>query len=201
MGIRVACIVLGLGLASACWSATPFDGDIAGLAARSPRQIVSMQVDFVATATPQSIADLVFAEHLPGLSAFGKHYSSRATYQTFSFSFSDQGPPKEEQLARANCQTAVSSQPFSDPGPDAPLPLGARSTFMQASVVMTADQAKRWSDSHPALIEKIGRIMPLDAKQTDRSRQLMRRVLSVKTTVVGVAKLPPGCEQYMTIRQ
>ena len=32
MGIRVACIVAGLGLASVCRSATPFDGDIAALA-------------------------------------------------------------------------------------------------------------------------------------------------------------------------
>jgi hypothetical protein len=200
MGIRVACIVAGLGLASVCRSATPFDGDIAALAARAPGQIVSMQVDFVATATPQSIADLVFAEHLPGLSAFGKQYSSRATYQTFGFSFSEQGPAKEEQLERAICQTAVSSQPFSDPGPDAPLPPGARSTFIQASVIMTADQAKRWSEQRPALIDRIGRIMPLDASQTERSRQLMRRVLSVKTTVVGVARLPPGCERYMTIK-
>lgn len=202
MGMRTWSVLAGSMVVGLVFAASPpFDGDIARLAARSPDQPVTMQVEFVATATPQSIADLVFAEHIAGLSAFGKQYSSRATYQTFSFSFSDQGPSKDEQVERANCQTAVSSQPFTDPGADAPLPPGARATFIQASVVMTASQAKRWSENRPALIDKVGRLTPLDPSQADRSRQLLTKVLSNKSTVVGISKLPPGCDRYMTIRE
>jgi len=175
--------------------------DTVRLAAQPAEQLVSVQVSFVADATPATIADLVFADHILALSAFGKQYSSRATYQTFGFNFSERGPPKQEQMARAMCQTAVGSQPFSDPGADAPLPSGARATFIQASVVLSASQSQRWRDQRPPLIEKIGSVTTLDNAQAQRARQLMDKVFNAKLPVIGLAQLPPGCDKYMTLKQ
>jgi hypothetical protein len=167
----------------------------------APDEPVSVQVEFAANATIENVAELVFAQQVAALSVFTKEYSSSKTYVSNGHSFSYLGPPREEQLARARCQGKAPYGPHSEPGDDGPLQAGARTTYMNASVVLPAAQARRWVENPPDIVSSAKMTQVLSREEADLTQQVMTNVLTMQLPVVGIVEMPPGCDKYMYIQR
>jgi hypothetical protein len=164
----------------------------------APDAPVAVNIEFAASTTVENVAELVFAQQIPSLSVFTKEYSANGTYMSNGHCFSYLGPPREEQEARARCQSKAPYGPSGEPGSS--LPVAGRTKYMEASIMLTAEQARRWQQNPPDIVSKVSIVHVLSAEEADLSKQIMRNVLTMQLPVTGIAELPPGCDKYMYIQ-
>jgi hypothetical protein len=163
-------------------------------------QPVSLKVDFAPATSIEALAELIFAERVKVFSVYVTKHASKNQRSVHGYSFSILGPAREDQVARARCQEQVPFE-MNDPGPDRPLQPGEPRVSMMAFVVLPAEQANRWMQTHPSGV--IGVELPRLVGQDSllRSEQVMRNVLTLQLPAVGATQLPSGCEKYLSIRR
>jgi hypothetical protein len=174
----------------------PFDGDIDRLAAQSPDQFVATTGDFIEATTIEQIATLVFSEKIEALSVYIGNRTTDDRAKLTSHSFSVAGPPREDQLARARCQSLYSSEQASS-GESA----DARAEFIHASVLLPAHTAQRWINTPPAIVERTKVMSIMRDAQISSAKEIMHNVLTMRLPVLGTQKVPPQCETYIYLMQ
>ncbi|MFL6577309.1 MAG: hypothetical protein ACJ8MR_11885 [Povalibacter sp.] len=187
------------GLAHAQQSATPpaqgqsaafkFDGNIDALAARSPDAMVSATAEFKDNTTAEQISELVSTEKIPAVSVLIRRPRAGGAYESIGYSFSATEPRMDEQLARARC---VESYPVL-------VPIGAAAAF-NASIVMSAAQAQRWSKAPPAIIRHSTVTTVMTDAQVKRARELMHNVLTLRLPIATDKPVSKECSRFIATK-
>jgi hypothetical protein len=95
----------------------------------------------------------------------------------------------DEQLARARC---VESYPVL-------VPIGAAAAF-NASIVMSAAQAQRWSKAPPAIIRHSTVTTVMTDAQVKRARELMHNVLTLRLPIATDKPVSKECSRFIATK-
>jgi hypothetical protein len=169
------------------------------LSADTPNQPVRLALEIPASASIREvaslsekydIADMLLKGYAPGVRL-------NSVAPAFVLRFSAAAPPQRTQLDRADCILRVMWQ--SDPPPS----LGARQIDIKlwqltATAELSASEAKRLASDLPAPLTKVYLVQAVPTAALNKTRQEATADILRPWPTGDFAKIPPGCEQYIT---